>query len=240
MQSKNQTRTTKAGPKRKIQKQCIETGEVLEVFESAQAAKRSIGPKASQGNITMVCQGKRTCAYGFKWSYAPIRECPGETWKVIAKHPTYKISNYGRVMNKHGVINDYIDKSRKDTYPRIMIRKTKYGLHVLMGDAFIGKTDPKQVYNHKDGNMWNCTLENIGVCSQSENILHSYELGLRTSVPHIHAICLRTGQKRKYRSIAHASTKLNVSIYRIRRMVKSGETEHLHDGLNIKIIKHNT
>lgn len=44
-----------------------------EIFESANEAARCLskrlGIKASQGNISMVCRGERSEAYGFNWSY---------------------------------------------------------------------------------------------------------------------------------------------------------------------------
>lgn len=45
------------------------TNEILQKFESANAAARSLG--ATKGNhITEVCKGKNQTAYGYKWKYA--------------------------------------------------------------------------------------------------------------------------------------------------------------------------
>jgi len=46
-----------------------ETNEVIAIFESANAAARSLG-KNKGNHITEVCKGKNLKAYGYKWRYA--------------------------------------------------------------------------------------------------------------------------------------------------------------------------
>ena len=58
--------------KRKIYKLNYDTLEVLEEFESAAEAARSLGKDGKNGGsqIISVCKGTKKSAYGFKWKYA--------------------------------------------------------------------------------------------------------------------------------------------------------------------------
>ena len=47
----------------------IETGQIIQTFESAMAAARFLG-KSKGSHITEVCKGKGKTAYGYKWEYA--------------------------------------------------------------------------------------------------------------------------------------------------------------------------
>lgn len=234
-QALNQTRTVQPGPKRRVYKICLTTRKIIKEYESTRAAARDSGPKAYQGNICMVCQGKRKHTVGFKWEYVPDRECPGEIWKPIKDHPSYKISSFGRVKNKHGKINDYIHKSRKVPYPMVMIHNQKYTRHVLLGDAFLHKTNPKHVYNHKDGDKWNCVLSNLEVCSQSENIIHAVETGLKKATK-VTMTCVVTGKKHKYRSMRHASQEMGkCDDWLCRHIIRKKKTEHQHKTMRFTI-----
>ena len=192
------------GFKRRVQQMCPETNKVLRIFESAADAGRHMGNKRNT-SIILACQNKCKTAYGFKWAYVPDRECPNERWKPIPQHPTYHFSTYGRLKNKRGVINDYLNCPRTTVYPMVGIRQKYYFRHVLLGDLFIGKASEEHVYNHKDGNKWNCHIDNLEACTKSENTIHAYENGLVSSTNFVEVTCMKTGKKRKFRSMRHAS-----------------------------------
>lgn len=190
--------------KRPVQQICPQSNKVLRVFESAADAGRHMGNK-TRTPITLACQKKAKTAYGFKWAYIPDRDCPNERWKPIPQHPTYQFSTYGRLKNKRGVINDYVNCSRTTVYPIIGIQQKRYYRHILLGDLFIGKPSEEHVYNHKDGNKWNCHIDNLEACTRSENIIHAHENGLVSSTNFVEVVCMKTGNKRKFRSMRHAS-----------------------------------
>ena len=151
---------------------------------------------------------KRKQAHGYKWRYKPDRECPDEVWKPIANHPGCQISTYGRIKYPDGRINDYINKSRNALYPIIKIKPMQYYLHILMGSHFIPKVEGKPFLNHKDGDMWNCHVDNLEWCDKSENAIHAHENDLNpTSISIVRTNSL-TGQKRKFRSMRHASREI--------------------------------
>jgi hypothetical protein len=201
---KNQIKTGyKSGFKRKVQKICMKTNNVLETFGSANEAGRSLG--VGNGHITQACQGKRKSAYKFKWAYVSDRDCPDEQWKPIPQHPGIQFSTYGRARNEKGIINDYFDLPRVKVYPNIKINGIRYQRHVLLGELFIGKSSKDHVYNHKDGNYWNCHIDNLEACTKSENSIHAHENGLVSTTRRVEVTCLTTGNKRKFRSMIHAS-----------------------------------
>lgn len=47
----------------------IETGEVLNKFESAVAAGRFLGNRDYNKHINAVCNGRRKTAYGYRWEF---------------------------------------------------------------------------------------------------------------------------------------------------------------------------
>ena len=170
----NRQMTNNYGLKRRVDQLDIYSKDVLKTFPSLSAAARSIGPKASSSSIMKVCKRIQGTAYGFKWRYTPPRHCPGELWKPISGHPTFQVSSRGRVMTPDKIINDHFYQPKCSEYPVITIEGVAHRRHNLLGDAFIGKVDDTLVYNHKNGDKWNCTLENLEVCTQSENIIHTY------------------------------------------------------------------
>lgn len=54
-----------------------------------------------------------------------------------------------------------------------------FRIHRLVAEAFISKNTDKEQVNHIDGNKENNYATNLEWCSQSENMKHSYRIGLR-------------------------------------------------------------
>ena len=54
-----------------------------------------------------------------------------------------------------------------------------FRIHRLVAEAFISKNTDKEQVNHIDGNKENNCATNLEWCSQSENMKHSYRIGLR-------------------------------------------------------------
>lgn len=71
----------------------------------------------------------------------------------------------------------------KKGYLRVALNKDgrqvrKY-VHRLVGKTFIPNSNKKPQINHKDGNKLNNHISNLEWCTNQENIIHSYETGLR-------------------------------------------------------------
>ena len=211
-QRQNQHKRYSSGPKRPVNKICIQTNEIIETFPSIMQATRCIGQKASSGNIYNACIGKLKTAYGYIWEFVPDRICEGEEWVNITFEPTYQISSFGRVKTPKGIIKDFIHKNRSNqTYPKIGINGKVYPLHKLVGDHFLEKNYLKPNINHKDGDKWNPHKDNLEWCTQSENMIHAIKMGKNPCVTKVDCINTITGEKRSFRSMKHASVTLGYS-----------------------------
>lgn len=120
-----------------------------------------------------------------------------EIWKDIQDYPNYQISNYGRVKSKERITNvgiknvkqvkreEKILKPLKITKGYLGIRlynKTNiktFKIHRLVAIYFISNPNNYEQVNHIDGNKLNNKVDNLEWCTCSENMKHSYKIGLR-------------------------------------------------------------
>ena len=105
-----------------------------------------------------------------------------EKWLIIEGFENYKISNYGRVMNSRGLIMK--QRTTPRGYKEIGLRNGKknqkfFLIHRLVALAFIEKINGKEYVNHKDGDKFNNSVDNLEWVTQSENQIHAYETGLQ-------------------------------------------------------------
>lgn len=113
---------------------------------------------------------------------------PEEIWRIIEKAPTYSVSNMGRIkLNK---LNRVLRGHTKGVYDQVKLpvtgthHYTTTFVHKLVAEAFISDYDSNLVVNHKDGNKKNNCVDNLECITQSDNIRHTYELGMnRRQVP---------------------------------------------------------
>ena len=107
----------------------------------------------------------------------------------------YKISNERYYISKTGIVydmkKDKILKPNIDRYGycRVGLRFDSINgedsiwktirIHQLMSFAFLGNSyDNYQIINHKDGNKQNNHIDNLELCTHSQNTKHAYDLGL--------------------------------------------------------------
>ena len=100
-----------------------------------------------------------------------------ESWKRIANHPKYEVSNMGRVRNRFTkTFVNPTDDGRG--YLRVDLDKTHCKLHRLVAEAFIPNPDNKPIVNHKKGKKHDCRASQLEWVTISENTKHAWDNGL--------------------------------------------------------------
>lgn len=118
-----------------------------------------------------------------------------EIWKNIEKFSNfYQVSNYGRVRSvdradswgrvKKGKVLKHSLNKRGYPCIRVSIKDVKKSdlIHRLVATAFIENPENKKQVNHKDGNKENNIYTNLEWSTNSENLQHSYDIGLREHI----------------------------------------------------------
>lgn len=105
-----------------------------------------------------------------------------ETFKdIMGFEGKYKISNLGRVLSMmnpkmHIILNPEITNRG---YCRVHLKRKHYSVHRLVLLNFLGDAPTiNHIVNHIDGNKLNNRLDNLEWATQSENIKHSFKLGM--------------------------------------------------------------
>lgn len=105
-----------------------------------------------------------------------------EKWETIKDFPNYMISSESRVMNKKTlkIISTHYNKRFKHGAIRLWHNgETRIlKLYRLKAIAFIRNPDNKPQVNHIDGNRMNEDLSNMEWTTASENMKHSFKVGL--------------------------------------------------------------
>lgn len=122
-----------------------------------------------------------------------------EIWKPIPGYERiYEVSSYGNVKSLDREITNSIGTTRLYVGKVLKKSKDRYGysicklfknskgknhtIHRLVAIAFIENIDNKPIVNHIDGNKLNNHVSNLEWCTNSENDLHAFSLGLRSTL----------------------------------------------------------
>lgn len=74
-------------------------------------------------------------------------------------------------------------QGNRNGYPSVDLcangSKKTHSVHVLVAEAFIGSRPQGYTVNHKDADRTNNLVSNLEWVTQSRNVKHAYELGLR-------------------------------------------------------------
>lgn len=119
-----------------------------------------------------------------------------EEWRDIQGFEgLYQVSNKGRVKSFVGFNgHEYVKREKilkptkqrsKGNYFRLGVslvkdkKRYRVKIHRLVAFAFLKPVDGKVLVNHLDGNPLNNNYSNIEWCTQSENMRHAYDTGLK-------------------------------------------------------------
>lgn len=120
-----------------------------------------------------------------------------EEWcPVVGFEGIYEVSNYGdvrsldRVVERDGPTGNFRKDGQTLTqfvtpkgYCRVQLQagsRCRHAMvHVLVAESFIPNPDDKPEVNHKDGNKANNRVGNLEWATESENLIHAYETGIK-------------------------------------------------------------
>ena len=128
----------------------------------------------------------------------------------IIYYPSYKITNFGNIINKNGYKLRYYLRNgyRANTIYKNGVRK-KISIHKYVAFFFCsGRTPEKSIVNHKDENRNNPHFSNLEWVTQSDNIIHS----IWKRVKPVDQFDKNTGEFiERFSSIKNAGKKLGIS-----------------------------
>lgn len=94
-------------------------------------------------------------------------DAPDDEWRECVGLPGYSVSIFGAVMGPRKLLRPYRDT---DGYLRISAKKTSYGVHRLVAEAFLGPCPDGHEVAHKDHNRANPRLDNLEYLTHDANV----------------------------------------------------------------------
>lgn len=113
---------------------------------------------------------------GYNWEFYSEKNIvlKEEIWKDLCINDTYRISNYGRIKNKH---NKFLKLSNQ-VYKILSFNGKFHKVHRLVARTFLENPKKLPFVNHKDGDKYNNFVDNLEWISISDNNKHAVETGL--------------------------------------------------------------
>lgn len=202
---------------------CWETGVV---YDDIASASKQIG-RSERALQDCLYRKTYTCG-GFRWYFADI-ECDAESsgeiraeiWRKLEIHPSYSVSNAGRIRNDvtGKVLRGTVNKD--DGYVSITFRNVKgrHSLHRLIAKSFIANPENKPEVNHKNGIKTDNRVDNLEWVTAEENREHAFNvLGFSTKAKPIK--CVETNTV--YKSIGEAGRAMGLHPEQFRKRFKKG------------------
>ena len=115
-------------------------------------------------------------------------------YRYVENYPGYIISNFGEVFStKRGNVIQLKGTDDGNGYLRVTLKNKNHKIHVLVGEAFIGKRSNGKSYDHIDRNTKNNRVDNLRIATASiqcenRNVFKNNKLGVKN-------ISLRTDKK---------------------------------------------
>ena len=109
----------------------------------------------------------------------------GEEWQDIEGYNgDYQVSNFGKVRSiKSGKWKLLKPNNPQKGYSWVRLSSKGIAkchcIHVLVARTFIPNPKNKPEVNHKDGNKYNCSVDNLEWSTHPENMKHAFKIGWR-------------------------------------------------------------
>ena len=100
--------------------------------------------------------------------------------KKIKNHKYYYITSDGKVYSDFsGKLKRLKTQINSAGYEVITLNKKQYRVHRLVDEYYIPNPNNYPQINHKDGNKLNNDISNLEWCTNAQNQLHAWEIGLQ-------------------------------------------------------------
>ncbi len=155
----------------------------------------------------------------------------------------YAVDRAGNVFSKQSSIGRRrgLIKSWDNGYGYLKVNLYKDGIckkhyvHRLVAEAFIPNSNNLPEVNHKDGNKYNNSVDNLEWCSRQENIEHSFNTHLQRRAYSVEVIT-PSGTQYSFRSMRQASQVIFGNVHTIKALhMKYQKADFLYDGYRIKV-----
>lgn len=158
-------------------------------------------------------------------------------WRGCPSDPDILVSDDGRVVSyKSGSYKELKQSDNGCGYLRVGVgHGNPVYVHRIVAETFLDNPDQinKAQVNHKDGNKHNNCVDNLEWCTQSENELHAFELGLKVPTPGKRIRIVETGET--FKSEAACARSINGIQGNIWKCL-AGE-RHTHRGYHFEYVE---